>query len=448
MRSVRQNMIMGLTYQFTNKEITPWGGMVFLKQYLDKMGFSGQVCTCDLLPQPGSNRGYSPSVLLESFVCSVWCGATRFIHTELTRSDRALSKIFGWERVPAQDAYKRFFSKFTQTDNLRVADYFFRWLIDNYQYDNYTIDFDSSVLTRYGNQEGAKRGYNPQKKGRNAHHPLIAFINDLRLVANFWLRSGDTASSSNFLSFLENTLEKLENKKVSLVRLDSGFCSDDIMSYLENREGKPLNYIVAAKFYHPIQRLIAGSENWIVLDDGIEICEKQYQAKDWDTERRMVIVRQKISIRPQATGKTLSLFPEEETHRNYRYSAYFTNLEFSAPTVWRMYCGRGDAENRIKEIKYDFGFDCFNLNGFYATEAALIFVMIAYNLMSIFRMFVLQEKTQKRLSTLRWRTFAIGAYFQKINGTTVLMIALTKKRRRWFDDLWNYPIALPLLSNA
>jgi len=39
--------------------------------------------------------------------------------------------------------------------------------------------------------------------------------------------------------------------------------------------------------------------------------------------------------------------------------------------------------------------------------------MIAYNLMSIFRLFVLQEKTQKTLSTLRYRTFAIGAYFEK-----------------------------------
>jgi IS4 transposase len=213
-------------------------------------------------------------------------------------------------------------------------------------------------------------------------------------VTNFWLRSGDTSSSNNFLSF---------------------------------------------------QRLIAGSENWIMIDNGIEICEKQYQANDWKTARRIIIVRQKISVRPQATGKTLSLFPEEETYRNYRYSAYFTNLDFAPAEIWRLYCPRGDAENRIKEIKYDFGFDSFNLKGFYATETALIFVMIAYNLMSIFRMFVLQEKTQKRLSTLRWRTFAIGAYFQKVNGNTVLMIALTKKRRRWFDDLWNYPIKLPLL---
>jgi len=434
-------------YLFTNKEITPWGGMVFLKQFLDKMDFSSQVSSCNSLPLPGSNRGYSPKILLESFICSVWCGATKFIHTELTRNDRALSQIFGWHRVPGQDAYKRFFSKFSQTDNLAVSDYFFRWIIDNYHYDNFTLDFDSSVLTRYGEQEGAKRGYNPQKKGRSSHHPLMAFISDLRIVANFWLRSGDTSSSNNFLAFLENTLEKLENKKVSLLRLDSGFCSNEIMDYLENyRENKSLNYIVAARLYQPIQRLIAQNDIWLALDDGIEICEKEYRALDWKKSRRIIIVRQKTAIRPKATGKTLSLFPEEEIAQNYRYSAYFTNLDFAAAEIWRMYRGRGDAENRIKEIKHDFGFDCFNLNGFYATEAALIFVMISYNLMSIFRMFVLQEKTQKRLSTLRWRTFTIGAYFQKINGNIILMIALTKKRRRWFEDLWNYPIKQPLLS--
>lgn len=36
--------------------------------------------------------------------------------------------------------------------------------------------FDSSVLTRYGEQEGAARGYNPSKPGRKSHHPLMAFV--------------------------------------------------------------------------------------------------------------------------------------------------------------------------------------------------------------------------------------------------------------------------------
>jgi hypothetical protein len=67
MRSAIEIMIMELTYQFTNKEITQCGGMVFLKQFLDRMGFSDKVAACDILPQPGSNRGYPLTVLLASF---------------------------------------------------------------------------------------------------------------------------------------------------------------------------------------------------------------------------------------------------------------------------------------------------------------------------------------------------------------------------------------------
>jgi len=58
--------------------------------------------------------------------------------------------------------------------------------------------------------------------------------------------------------------------------------------------------------------------------------------------------------------------------------------------------------------------------------------------MALFRMFILQEKTQKTLSTLRYRTFAIGAYFEKRNDKLVLKIALSKKRRVWLSGLWNY----------
>jgi hypothetical protein len=96
-------------------------------------------------------------------------------------------------------------------------------------------------------------------------------------VANVRLRSGDTGASNNFLSFLENTMEKLEKKKVGLIRLDSGFCSDEIMNCPES---KSLNYIVAAKFYHPVQRLIAGNKNRMLPDEGIEICEKHIGNKN------------------------------------------------------------------------------------------------------------------------------------------------------------------------
>jgi hypothetical protein len=420
---------------YTDKEITPWGGTVFLKQMLDKIGFRELIESNVDLPVSGSNRGYKTSTIVEGFITSIWCGANRFLHTEVTRHDNALGKIFDWKRTPGQDTYKRFFSKFNQAMNQSVSDNLYSWIFDNFKFDNFTLDIDSSVITRYGEQEGSKKGYNPKKRGRSSHHPLIAFIDDVKLVANMWLRSGDTSSANNFVGFLDDTLNKLKNKNIGLIRLDSGFCQSDIFTCLEQRR---INYIVAAKFTHPIQRILAQESNWIVLDNGIEISEQMYQSCAWEKARRIVIVRQKITERPKAAGRQLKLFAEDEIYRNYRYSAYVTNIAFAPAEVWRLYRGRGDAENRIKELKYDFGFDSFNLSGFYATEAALTFAMIAYNLMALFRTFVLQEKTQKTLSTLRYRTFAIGAYFEKINGKLVLKIALSKKRRKWFSSLWNY----------
>lgn len=88
-------------------------------------------------------------------------------------------------------------------------------------------------------------------------------------------------------------------------------------------------------------------------------------------------------------------------------------------------------------MRQDFGVNSFSLDDFYATEAALTVAMTAYNLMAIFRLFILKSEVQHTLSTLRFRTFAIGAYFQKIKEKTVLRIALAKQRRKWFEGLWN-----------
>ncbi len=113
---------------YTNKEITPWGGLALVKQMLGKMGFREMVERNPDLPQPGSNRGYDAATIIESFITSIWCGANRFLHTEVTRHDAALGKIFDWKRTPGQDVYKRFFGKFTQAKNLRVGEYFYKWI--------------------------------------------------------------------------------------------------------------------------------------------------------------------------------------------------------------------------------------------------------------------------------------------------------------------------------
>jgi hypothetical protein len=113
------------------------------------------------LPQSGFNRGYKTSTIIEGFITSIWCGANRFLHTEVNRHDSTLGKIFDWNITPGQDTYKQFFSKFTHVKNQAVSQYFYSWIFDNFKFDNFTLDIGSSVMTHYGVQDGAKKGYNP-----------------------------------------------------------------------------------------------------------------------------------------------------------------------------------------------------------------------------------------------------------------------------------------------
>ena len=71
---------------FTDREITPWGGMALMGRMLKKMDFQSVLQGTELSVQ-GSNRGYAPGQLIEQFLISVWCGANRFEHLEVTRHD-------------------------------------------------------------------------------------------------------------------------------------------------------------------------------------------------------------------------------------------------------------------------------------------------------------------------------------------------------------------------
>ena len=103
--------------------------------------------------------------------------------------------------------------------------------------------------------------------------------------------------------------------------------------------------------------------------------------------------------------------------------------------VWRTYRGRADCENRIKELKADFGLDAFNLHDFWATEAALGMAMLAYNLMSLFRQAVLRSRIAHTLSTLHGLVLAVGASWHKDAGQNRLMLSLPRRKRAWFVAL-------------
>ena len=429
----------GFTVGFSDREVTAWGGLSLLKQMLDRLQFREAFSRIGV-PESSSTRGYSACQLIEQIYVSIWCGACRFSHAEIVRLDNVLCRLFGWSCAAEFKAIMRLFGRFDMLTNERVQGNLYRWLFGHLpQMKLVTLDFDSTVVTRNGQQQGACRGYNPARPGRASHHPLLAFIADFRLIANFWLRPGNVHSANNVLQFLESTLAHLSGKTVGLLRADSGFFDDAFLSELEF---KRIPYIVAARLTYPLQRAIYQARNWWALKQGIEIAEIEYQAVGWKKARRIIVIRQSVLDR-ESPGKSLSLFPDDPAAQNWRYSALVTDLVLPAVEVWRTYRGRADAENRIKELKADFGLDAFNMRKFWATEAALSFAMLAYNLMSLFRQAVMRTPVKHTLSTLHGMVLAVGGAWKGGAGNNHLLLSVPRRKRAWFCGLWANASALP-----
>ena len=95
-------------------------------------------------------------------------------------------------------------------------------------------------------------------------------------------------------------------------------------------------------------------------------------------------------------------------------------------------------------MKYDFGADSFNLKYLWATEAALLTIMLAYNLMSLFRQGILKNDSvsaksdvQHTLKTLRYRLFAKAGYIAKDSRKKIINLAVAMRQRERFEGLWN-----------
>jgi hypothetical protein len=413
-----------LKIQYSDKKVTPFGGMKLLKDFMDTTNIIEDLRSVNL-PYPQSNAGIDPIDIMQGFWLSIFTGASRYIHADWLRYDTVLQEIFQIKRLPSQATYSRFFHKFSWEKNEEIFALLQQKFLSQIDVGALTIDLDSSVITRYGNQDGAKKGYNPKKKGRNSHHPLMAFIDQTKMVANAWMRAGNTSDLNNYDAFLTETFDvALKGKEIGLVRADSGFYSNDFLKWFEKRD---LNYVIAVKFYENIKYQIGKVEQWVKINNGIDVCNLYFKPDNGEM-RRYIIVRKKIEKYPDAGGKLLF---DEPT---YRYSAYVTNLKLPVEQIYNIYNTRADCENRIKELKYDFGADNFCLKEFYATEASFRFIMMAYNIMALFKHQVLNSTMQ--LKTLRAYCFAIGSWISNHSNQKVLNLALPQKRRSWMDGLF------------
>ena len=151
----------------------------------------------------------------------------------------------------------------------------------------------------------------------------------------------------------------------------------------------------------------------------------------WQKERRYIVVRQDITRREKAMGKTLPLFANDLIIKDYRYSVWVTNSTESPYEVWTKCKPRANDENTIKELKEDFALCGFSMERFYAVEAAMLLRVFAYNLFILFKQKFLGEKERRQqLKTLRYKYFVLPAQMGKAGRDVLLRISVINKKIR------------------
>ena len=97
-----------------------------------------------------------------------------------------------------------------------------------------TLDLDSTrLLHKDGEQEGVKSGYTKQGI-KPCLPPLLAVLAEVRLVAQLWLRPGNTACGNNVNAFFLDLWDNLPRHiRLKGVRADSGFCLPQLLALWE-----------------------------------------------------------------------------------------------------------------------------------------------------------------------------------------------------------------------
>ena len=111
-----------------------------------------------------------------------------------------------------------------------------RWALSGGAPKGLTLVVDSTVVVRYGrNQAAAEVGYNPKKRGRPSHHPLVAFIRDTGDCLGVRWRGADAHTAAGAAEWIEELVERLRAAGVEdiTVRLDKGFFSRRMVRTLD-----------------------------------------------------------------------------------------------------------------------------------------------------------------------------------------------------------------------
>jgi Transposase DDE domain group 1 len=265
-----------------------------------------------------------------------------------------------------------------------------------------TVDLDVTDDPTHGAQQLAFfNGF----YGSWCYLPLLAFLTFDREHEQFLcaaaLRPGNAPTQAGALTLLKRIVGRLQERFPQariLVRLDGGFAAPELFEFLDEVS---VDYVVAMA-QNPVLERAAELDLIVarVLSEASGQTEHvytdfAYAARTWDRARRVVCKAEVVRLEGRAP------------RRNPRFVV--TNLSGKAQRIYeRIYCMRGEVENRIKEL-FDVALDRTSCSKFRANQLRVLLAAAAYVLLQDLRLTARgTEWARAQVATLRLELLKIG----------------------------------------
>src|SRR5207237_3862577 len=227
-----------LEFSFEGDAFTHFGGLFLIQRFCNKLRLRRRLQR--ILKAAPHWIDYRPEDMIMTFLYVLVAGIQRVNKTEILQYNGLFLSLIGLKRFPDQTALRRFLKRLPPPairQMVRLHDRLSAQLFPLPKpRSQLELHLDSVVLTLYGKQQGARKGYNPKKKGRPSYHPILCFEGHGQ---EFWhgsLRPGDTASNTGARYMVKRCLEKVPSGIArSRIRFlaDSGYFSGKLVDDLD-----------------------------------------------------------------------------------------------------------------------------------------------------------------------------------------------------------------------
>lgn len=373
----------------------------------------------------GKNAKYSTSDILSMITLGIISGQNRISKIEGFSRDPLIREVFGIEEKIDEDTIANRIKRVSMLQTTELMDVIGKLsnrIHKKLGTESDILDMDSSVRTVFGNQEGAEKGYNHEKKGARSYHPLMAYLNSTKECLLSWLRPGDSYTSNNAAEFIKQAIAMLPSTINELiVRADSGFFDDELLTVLESYGY--VKYLIKVKLKNLEQ--VLSEQQWYEIPGmpGWQMADFDYRCANWKRSRRFAAIRKEVE-----TGEEGAMFSVPK----YDYFCYVTNIYESPLYLHDFYGDRGTSENWIEALKNQMYAGCLLTQDFWANEALWLLSVLAYNIVIWLRKFTDAQSWREEPATFRsWFVQLAGKLVASGRNVYLKMYEAYYYKERW-----------------